>query len=143
MMGLLLVGEGRHEIGDWYDGRPTPGARSPGVVEVLLRKVRPDGWEIEEALLWKSVRKYRPGGHRGAETRTVLGIVQRAAERDLAAVVFSRDRDSEKPEGRRRESEVERGIAEARTVFPQGPPIAGGVAEAPGAVRPPPQFVHT
>jgi hypothetical protein len=79
---LLLAGEGMNELGGW-DVAP-PWRRhppDPGVLEALLRRIEPEGWEIVDAVRWKDIRKFKVGGHREAETRNVLGLALMAREK--------------------------------------------------------------
>ncbi|MGI5860720.1 MAG: hypothetical protein ACOX6T_01540 [Myxococcales bacterium] len=127
MKRLLLGGEGRNELGGWCDPpsyRHAPPER--GVLETLLRKAAPDGWEIADAVRWKDIRKYRPGGHRQAEHRNVLGLALMAREHGLDAVVFCRDKDAETPEAEERERSVSKAIEEAKRDFKLI--VVGGVA---------------
>ncbi len=125
---ILLAGEGKNELGNRGNPPPYNTPSYPGVLETLLRKVAPEGWKVGGAILWKNARKYRAGGHRGAEYRTVLGLVQQAKERGFDALVFTRDRDGEKPEHDQREKDVESALAEAPDLFPGAPPVVGGLS---------------
>jgi hypothetical protein len=119
-MKIYLAGEGVHELGDWFHH---PGLRrgkdDPGLIESLLFKLRLHH-EVVGATVWKSIRKFRPGDHRPAETRNVLGAVLDADEAGAEALIFVRDRDSDPG----REAAIERGIDEA----PADITVAGGVA---------------
>lgn len=128
MKKILLAGEGKNELGGWVDPLPYRDPSRPGVLEALLRKVAPAAWEIRGVVIWKNIRKFRAGQHRGAEARAVLGLVQEAKERRFDAVVFTRDRDGEKPEHEQRERDIAFGLEEAPSVFPGAPPIVGGLA---------------
>lgn len=123
----LLAGEGKNELGGW-DAEPAyrqPDA--PGALEVLARLARPAGWRVAGGMRWSKIPHYRAGGHRGAEARTVLGLVQWAKERRFDAVVFSRDRDSDKPEGKERERSFLEGLAAAQQM-PGAPVLVGEMA---------------
>lgn len=129
MRRIVLGGEGPNELGGWCDQAPY--RREPpdlGVLEALLRRVRPDGWIVVDAVIWSSIRKFRAGGHADAEERNVLGLVLRARERGADILSFTRDCDGDGPQHRRRRDSIERGIARANHEFPQGPVVVGGLA---------------
>jgi hypothetical protein len=125
---VLLAGEGKNELGGWAAELPYRNPDEPGVLVTLLRHVAPEGWKVSEAVLWKQIRKYRSRDHRSPETRAVLGLVQHAKEHRFDAVVFSRDRDGEKPEHEQRERDVSRGLEEATRAIADAPPVVGGLA---------------
>jgi hypothetical protein len=92
---VLLAGEGKTELGDWVvhpsfrDKKPLP-----GVLEALLHKVAPQGWEIRHAIVWKQLTRYRanePG--LGKDELNTRALWLRAVEHDCDLIVFSRDRD--------------------------------------------------
>jgi len=96
MIKVFLGGEGNNDLGSrWY--RPMGG--QPGVVETLLRRVRPDGWRVAGAQDWKSIRKYRAGAARTRpdheDTRNVLGLVLHAYEEACEMLAFVRDDDGD------------------------------------------------
>lgn len=128
MKKILLAGEGKNELGGWAAELPYRNPDEPGVLVTLLRRVAPDGWKVSDAVLWKQIRKYRSRDHRSPETRAVLGLVQQAKERRFDAVVFSRDRDGEKPEHEQREKDLSRGLEEAPRAIDGAPPVVGGLA---------------
>src|SRR5882672_5650349 len=96
MLKVFLGGEGNNDIGTrWY--RPMGGL--PGVIEVLLRKVRATGWHVAGARSWQSIRKYRAGGALGkanhGDARNVLGLVLHAYEDACEMLAFVRDHDGD------------------------------------------------
>jgi hypothetical protein len=104
MIKVFLGGEGNNDIGArWHE----PMGEQPGVLEVLLRRVRPDGWRVAGARAWQSIRKYRAGAALGpghhADARNVLGLVLHAHEQACEMLAFARDRDGD----RLREREIE------------------------------------
>ncbi|MBI5499289.1 MAG: hypothetical protein HY907_03535 [Deltaproteobacteria bacterium] len=125
-MKVLLAGEGATELGDWHKEpawRTSPCA--PGVVEALAREVSAGGWTVGNAVCWRSIRKYRSGEHRHAETRNVLGVVLAAREGGYGAVLFIRDRDG----SAEREADVEAGIRLAgESPDLENVGVAGGIA---------------
>ncbi len=71
MIRIILAGEGRNELGDlWVEAphRPRDRKPEPGVLEALLREIRRDGWEVVDALPWKTLPKLQVGiGRKGEE----------------------------------------------------------------------------
>jgi hypothetical protein len=92
---IRIAGEGSGEIGPrravafGEGGRPSGG----GVIEALMAKVRPSGWSIRDAMIWKDVRKLRVNSHGDGEAKTVAGLALQARELGCNALVFLRDRD--------------------------------------------------
>src|SRR3954470_12429687 len=80
-MKVFIAGEGVSELGEWAN-HPSYRSDPPqsGVIEALLRRARPDGWEIAHAVVWKDIRKFKilPGS--GPEIRNVLGAALQATE---------------------------------------------------------------
>lgn len=58
----------------------------------------------------------------------MLGLVQEAKERRFDAIVFTRDRDGEKPEHERREAEFQEGLRVAPALVRGAPALIGGMA---------------
>jgi hypothetical protein len=105
MLNVFLGGEGNNDIGTrWYQ----PMGDQPGVIEVLLRKVRATGWNVASARSWQSIRKYRAGGALGkayhADARNVVGLVLHAYEDACEMLAFVRDHDGDEL----REQEIRR-----------------------------------
>ena len=124
MTRVLLGGEGRSELGGWANKPPYRAAEpDSGVLEALLRRVRPDGLSVVDGIRWKDIRKFKVGAHRTAEERNVLGLALLARELSADVVAFTRDRDGD----RRRERDVAEGIERAETLFPNVH-VVGGVA---------------
>ena len=136
-MKLLIAGEGKDELGRWAREKSyqTLEESSPGLIEALLRRVRPDGWEIVEGWMWKLIPKYqarrgRPDPTReevrreglGPEGKTLLGLALLAEERGCDALVFARDRDGDED----REREIDDALKLAKERFTTR--IAGSVA---------------
>jgi hypothetical protein len=121
---VLLAGEGRNELGGWYDHATYRDTTRPGVLEALLRRVQPDGWEIIAAIPWKNIKKFRVGGSQNAEMRNVLGLMLMAAESKCDVVVFSRDLDDDEE----RADSIEKGLNRAASEFRDGPQVIGGIA---------------
>ncbi len=78
--------------------------------------------------MWSKIPHYQAGAHRGAEARTVLGLVQWAKERKFDAILFSRDRDSAKREGKERERSFNEGLEAIASQLPSHPAIVGEMA---------------
>jgi len=98
---VLVAGEGKDDIGDSYSG-------VEGVVQALLRCVDDGAWIFVRTRTWKSIRKFKAGEHRSAETRNVLGLLQDARDDKVHAIAFVRDRDGDA----QRECEVAKGMDE-------------------------------
>jgi hypothetical protein len=91
---VFLAGEGRHELGRWYDPAYADASKdAEGAVAALLKRVRSDGWEVAGARAWKDIKHYRAGEHRSPETRTVLGLALLAVEARCSLLAFVRDSD--------------------------------------------------
>ncbi|MBI4703201.1 MAG: hypothetical protein HY744_18955 [Deltaproteobacteria bacterium] len=127
MIRLLVAGEGANELGRFARADRSAGEAErtvgPGVIEALLAKIRPGGWEIRRALLWRDVRKYRPGLPGEGEARTVNGLILLARELGCHALVFLRDRDGQ----RRRERALAQAVKRALQLVDRPPLIAAGV----------------
>lgn len=97
MIRVFLAGEGRGELGRWSEPAEyrSTSNRSDGVLAELLRRVRKDGWEIVGSVVWTKVRKYKSGGHRGAEEKNILGAALTAVEHGADVLVFTRDTDDD------------------------------------------------
>src|SRR5262249_42659359 len=93
---VWIVGEGNNELGR-HDGY---GKRRRGLLEALLVRVCPDGWQCAGKTQWNMVQKFQAGGARLAGPKhgdylNVLGLVLAAYEEASDAVAFSRDVDSD------------------------------------------------
>jgi hypothetical protein len=131
---VLLAGEGRNELGSRV-GHPTyqTGAEI-GVLERLLRRASPGGFDIHSGRQWKDVRKFSVSGRRspGAPKRsfthgdaaTVFKLVFDAKEAGCSALVFVRDLDNEPG----REGAIREGMEAARQDF-QTVALVGAVAK--------------
>jgi hypothetical protein len=124
---VFLGGEGKNDIGTRAQ---TPMGDQPGVVEALLRKLRPDGWHVAGAMEWKSIRKYRAGAakHRAdhADVHNIEALIERAYEQACEMLVFVRDVDGEPL----REAEIRRLLTTldlGSYPYPLG--VAGGIAK--------------
>lgn len=96
MLEVFLGGEGNNDIGTRSH---TPMGDDAGVVEALLRRVRPTGWRVAGARSWQSIRKYRARAaikepaHRDAHN--VRGLVLHAYEDACEMLAFVRNIDGE------------------------------------------------
>lgn len=123
-MKIFLAGEGRDELGFWFD-RPDQyrdEKNSPGLIEALLTALEIE-FLVEEGRQWKQILKYEAGDHRTKEMKNVLGAVQEALDRECEALVFVRDVDSVPS----REHEIKEAIDDAKKKFPELL-VCGGVA---------------
>lgn len=125
MKKVWLGGEGPSELGD--RDQPAHTWEREGALEALLRKVKPEGWEVEGATRWWALKKYDAGKARQsskhADERHVRALALQAEEQGCDAVVFSRDLDSDED----REAAIEAGISWAQGRLALR--IAGGVAK--------------
>jgi len=102
---VLIAGEGRNELGGWFDEAPYRVAPvEVGVLEMLLRSTARRPFEVRDGVVWKRVRKYRAGGHASAELRSVLALALMAREKGCAVLALLRDSDGDV--GRRTEIEA-------------------------------------
>jgi hypothetical protein len=94
MIHLLIAGEGTNEIGEaqvpFTEGERSSGG---GVIEALVAKVRPAGWQVRRARRWKDVLKLIPNAPGKGDERTVRGLALQAGELGCNALLFLRDRD--------------------------------------------------
>lgn len=120
---VFLAGEGSNELGGHADHPSYRDATKLGVLEALLRRVEPAGWEVVGAVPWKSIRKFRVGAAAHADTRNVMGAANDAREADCQVLAFTRDKDNDTS----RPAAIEEGITRASTEFP-GVGIVGGCA---------------
>lgn len=130
MIRVFLAGEGPNDIGDW---RRHPTYREdpprPGVIEVLMRKTKADGWAVTDGIRWASIRKYRPNNPGAHEVRNVLGAALMAREKGCEVLAFVRDRDgSHANPNHQRTRDIEQGIETALETHRDSLRIAGGVA---------------
>lgn len=122
---VLLAGEGATELGGWFREtvyrEPVP---AKGVLEALLEKAHAGQWHIADAIVWKSIRKFRAGpGGGNADKRNVAALLLMAREKGFDVVAFTRDSD-----GR---AETVEAIRSALTEAAEGASVAfvGGCAE--------------
>lgn len=108
MIEVFLAGEGPNELGGWCKEREYRDEHpNSGVLEALARQVAPSGWQVRDAIQWKSIRKLAVGTKgKGAERKAVLAAQLHAKERGCAVLLFSRDRDGQKYAERQREIEA-------------------------------------
>lgn len=97
---IFLAGEGNNELGTRHYPKEPDGGHEPGVIEALLLKVNPEGWEIHKAIQWKHLHKYQvnraqkdPQKTKGEED-SVKKLFLHAREAGCDLVVFARDNDS-------------------------------------------------
>ncbi len=126
MIRILIAGDGVNEIRPFTKGSPLATksvSDGRGVIDALLAKVRPGGWEVRQRLLWKDVRKYSPNAPGQGEERTVNALLLLARERGCNALIFLRDRDG----SRRRERAIANAVRRAPKLVTRPPAIAAGV----------------
>lgn len=120
---VFLAGEGPNELGGHADHPSYRDTTKVGVLEALLRRVEPAGWEVAGAVRWKSIRKFRVGAAAHADTHNVMGAVNDAREAGCQVLAFTRDMDNDTS----RPVAVAEGIARAAIAMP-GVGIVGGCA---------------
>jgi hypothetical protein len=124
---VILAGEGKNELGgfavepSFRDDEP-----EPGVVEALLRQVRPEGWKVVDAILWKNIPKLRVGIGGKGEELNVQRAFHHAKKRGCEVFAFTRDRD--KAKFAHREDGIERAIEGLGSTADKQPAVVGGVA---------------
>lgn len=127
MIRIILAGEGKNELGGFSVEVAHRGDKpEPGVLEALLRQVRPDGWTVVDAILWKNTPKLQVGMRGKGEELNVRRAHHHAKKRGCDVFVFSRDRD--KAKFAHREEDIERAIESICASSDAGPSIIGGVA---------------
>lgn len=106
---VMLVGEGKNELGNWVHAAPYRAARDvrdrslpaePGVLETLLRRVVPTGWVVVAAKTWMSLVHLKPRPAGDGDARNLAAVLLHAKEQKCDVVVFSRDRDGAKNRAR-------------------------------------------
>ena len=127
MIRVILAGEGKNELGGFALELAFRGKQPEmGVVEALLRQIRPDGFEVVDAILWKHIPKLQVGIGGKGEGNNVRRAYHHAKKRGCDVLAFTRDRDKEK--FAYRDEEIERALAELKDGSGGGPRVIGGVA---------------
>lgn len=112
---VFLGGEGKNELGGWCDQAPYRDEGSPGVIQALLKRVRPEGWEVKGACKWCRIRKYRAKGPSPEEEQNVLGLFQDAKDIGADIVAFIRDADDDP----KRPQVIDAAVVRAQELFPK------------------------
>ncbi len=118
---MYLGGEGRNELGSRAGDPAYQTGDNPGVIETLLRRVEPSGWEVVGAIEWTKIRKFQARGPTQKEERNVRGLVEMANRADAAVASFVRDADADE----KRTKTIESAIAKSAEDFPQVAVIGG------------------
>ncbi|WP_394827548.1 hypothetical protein [Pendulispora albinea] len=118
---VFLGGEGPNELGGRAGDPVYQTGTLPGVVETLLLRVQPDGWNVVGATKWSQIRKLRAKGPTPNEERNVLGLVYEAKRAGAHVAAFVRDADDDKS----RPKVIEDAIAKAELAFPEVQVIGG------------------
>jgi hypothetical protein len=111
---VFLGGEGPNELGSRYGDPAYQTGDSPGVIEALLTRIRPDGWTVIGACKWCRIVKLRARGPTPTEAQNVLGLAHEAARSRADVLAFIRDEDDDK----RRPQVIEEAVTTARQAFP-------------------------
>jgi hypothetical protein len=126
MIRVILAGEGKNELGGFANQQGYRESQpQPGVIETLLRQVRPDGWQVIDAIPWKKLPKLQVGIGGKGEELNVQRAYHHAKKRGCEILAFSRDRDHVK--FAHRETEIEKAV-QAIAERDDGPALVGGVA---------------
>jgi hypothetical protein len=93
---IFVGGEGPGELGKWAEPVEARAysKRGDGVLVALVRRIHSE-CTVVDGVPWKSIRKLRPGGHRSAEARNLLGLEVLAREAGADCLVWSRDTDQD------------------------------------------------
>lgn len=131
---VMLVGEGKNELGAWVHAAPYRASRDVrdrehpaerGVLEALLHRVAPEGWSVVAAKTWASLVQLKPRPAGDGDARNLAAVLLHAKEQRCDVVVFSRDRDGRK--NRARQDAIEALVAESAQA--NGPlKVVGAVA---------------
>jgi hypothetical protein len=123
-VGVFLCGEGPSELGSRSGHTAFQTDERPGALQALLARIQPSGWRVLGARQWKSIRKFRAGGAKHADTLNVLGAALDAKDAGCEVLAFTRDSDRDAA----REEAVEDGIRRVPAAIDGAPAIIGGVA---------------
>jgi hypothetical protein len=121
---IFLAGEGKNELGSWAKEIEHRDGTQPGVLETIMRKVQPTGWNIKDSICWKNLRKYQAGSFSRNEKNNVVKVCHKAIEKGCSTVSFSRDLDGVKL----RQESIEAGIKESKEKWGNQLDIIGGCA---------------
>lgn len=119
---VFLGGEGRNELGG-RAGHPVYASEEPVVIETLLRRCQPDGWQVCDSTPWCQITKFAAKGRTPDDERNVLGLVLMAKRAQSHVVAFVRDADADKD----RPNVIDAAIRKAEETFP-GIDVIGGTA---------------
>jgi hypothetical protein len=111
---VFLGGEGPNELGSRCGHPAYQTDDSPGVIEALLTRIRPDGWTVIGACKWCRIVKLRARGPTPMDEQNVLGLVYEAARAHADVLAFTRDADDDQ----RRPHVIEKAVAAAVQKFP-------------------------
>ena len=92
---VFLGGEGKNELGSRYGDPVYQSDESPGVIEALLRRVRPHGWTVMGARRWREIHKLRAKGPTPNDEQNVLGLALEARRAGANVLAFTRDADDD------------------------------------------------
>jgi hypothetical protein len=129
---VFLAGEGRTELGGWYESecdRPSDGVPAAGVLEALLESaISPAEFQILDAEPWrgrdrlKRLQIFRLKAGEPNEALKVRRLALLAEKQGCDTLVFVRDRDGY----RERERDIETGIDQVAVA--QRATVVGGIA---------------
>jgi hypothetical protein len=123
---VLLIGEGRHDLGD-PGPNPNDPRRAQGAIPTLARRVCEDISPESVALAWSEIRRFNPSAQkRGYSAKITAAALLAVRKFGCEATVIVTDRDGQTS----RQSELEKGVDSARELFPQHPTAWGLAIES-------------
>lgn len=111
---VFLGGEGPNELGSRCGHPAYQTGDSPGVIEALLLRIRPDGWTVVGACKWCRIVKLRARGPTPMDEQNVLGLAHEAARARADVLAFTRDADGDE----KRPRVIEKAVTVAGQKFP-------------------------
>lgn len=125
MIRVILAGEGKNDLGSFAGKVAFHDDTEPGVIETLLRQIRPEGWKVVDAIVWSKIPKLQVGIGKKGEEYNVYRAFHHAKKRGCEIFAFTRDRD--KPKFADRDADIERALDTLKNTA-DGPAVVGGVA---------------
>jgi hypothetical protein len=111
---VFLGGEGPNELGTRCGHSAYQTGDSPGVIEALLMRIRPDGWTVVGACKWCRIVKLRARGPTPMDEQNVLRLAHEAARARADVLAFTRDEDDDE----KRPRVIEEAVTVAGQRFP-------------------------
>jgi hypothetical protein len=122
---VFLAGEGSNDLGGWHKETMHRGKFPyPGILETLLKMIKPDGWVISDAIAWKEIKNYRAGDHGNHDEQNVRRACLMAKEKKCDVIALCRDSDGHME----RIADIQKGIESAKALWSDILGIIGGCA---------------